>query len=220
MSAVKLSERLKAVADYARTSGVICDVGTDHALLPCYLYGKGARKLIACDINDGPLIAAKETIKTYIGDNDCISVIKSDGLQEIAYADDVIIAGMGGELITRIVSQCGFLSENTRFILQPMTKAELLRKSLYENGFEITEEKTVTDGKLYVVMLVCYKGIKTTVSPAFSYIGKVKDKVYIDKQISVLSKAAENCRNSDKEKSVYLTEIVRKIVEMRDKVES
>ena len=139
--AVKLDPRLFTIAQMVRLDGKICDVGTDHALLPCFLFQRGARDLIASDVNDGPLRAAVATVKQHGAENN-IKVIKSDGLRDVPECDDVIIAGMGGELIARIVTECSFTNENTRFILQPMTKAEILRRELYTNGFEITEERT------------------------------------------------------------------------------
>ena len=51
-----LSPRLAAAAGMVRKGGEICDVGTDHALLPCRLYLDGERKLTAADINEGPLL--------------------------------------------------------------------------------------------------------------------------------------------------------------------
>ncbi|MBR4306202.1 MAG: tRNA (adenine(22)-N(1))-methyltransferase TrmK, partial [Ruminiclostridium sp.] len=63
MMTVKLSPRLLAAAEFVRCDKSVCDVGTDHALLPCYLYQQGARSITASDINDGPLDAARETIE-------------------------------------------------------------------------------------------------------------------------------------------------------------
>jgi len=175
---VKLDPRLLTIAEMVRTDGKICDIGTDHALLPCYLYEKGARDIIAADVNDGPLKSAASTIALY-GAEECIQVVKSDGLRSVPPCDDVIVAGMGGELIGRIVSECSFITDNTHFILQPMTKAHLLRRELYKNGFEITEERTAeSSGKVYTVMLVKYSGHKTEISDDFAFFGKNTDELY------------------------------------------
>ncbi len=190
----------------------VCDVGTDHALLPCYLYNIGIKDITASDINDGPLDAAKETIRKYIGDDCRIKLVKSDGLSNISYADDVIIAGMGGELIARIVKECKFLNPDISFILQPMTKAEALRRELYKNGFQIEAEKTAEEGdKLYVIMKVSYTGISKEISDAFSYTGLCKDKKYLSKQRNTLLKAAESCRISAPEKSSLLFDTITEI---------
>ena len=141
---ISLDNRLKTAATLCRSGGVICDVGTDHALLACHLAKNGAKEVIASDINDGPLESARRTVEQENCTN--VRVIKSDGLQQIDYADDVIICGMGGELIADIIEGCRFLSKDTRVILQPMTKAEILRCRLYADGFDIIEERTAYDG--------------------------------------------------------------------------
>lgn len=178
--AVKLDPRLFTIAQMVRLDGKICDVGTDHALLPCFLFEQGARDLIASDVNDGPLRAAEATVKQYGAENN-IRIIKSDGLRDVPECDDVIVAGMGGELIARIVTECSFTNENTRFILQPMTKAEILRRELYRNGFEITEERTaLSAGKTYTVMLVKFTGVKQEISDKFAFFGKNTDDAYTE----------------------------------------
>ena len=105
-----------------------------------------------------------------------VTAALSDGLDKIDFADDVVICGMGGELIMKIISGCRFLSENTRFILQPMTKADTLRRELYRSGFEIMEERTARDGtRLYTVMLVRYTGVVSEPDELFCLCGKITD---------------------------------------------
>ena len=196
--AVKLDPRLFTIAQMVRLDGKICDVGTDHALLPCFLFQRGARDLIASDVNDGPLRAAVATVKQHGAENN-IKVIKSDGLRDVPECDDVIIAGMGGELIARIVTECSFTNENTRFILQPMTKAEILRRELYTNGFEITEERTaLSAGKTYTVMLVKFTGAKQEISDKFAFFGKNTDSSYIEYIKEKLRKKAIGNENYNK----------------------
>lgn len=188
---IKLDGRLAAAAALARLDRRICDVGTDHALLPCFLYEQGARGIIACDINDGPLAAAREAVLRH-GFGDGIQVIKSDGLRDIPPCDDVIIAGMGGELIARIVTECRFVGSDTRFILQPMTKAELLRRELYLHGFEIISETCAQSGKkVYCVMLVRFSGKKAEIGERFAFYGKCDDPRYIEAVSRHLEKLAK-----------------------------
>lgn len=188
---VKLDPRLLTIAQMVRLSGKICDVGTDHALLPCYLFQQGAGNIIASDVNDGPLKSAEATVKLYGAEN-CVRVMKSDGLRDVPPCDDVIVAGMGGELIARIVTECAFTNENTHFILQPMTKAEILRRELYRNGFEITVERTAESaGKIYTVMLVVYTGIRQEISDRFAFFGKNDDEIYIEHIREKLRKKAK-----------------------------
>ena len=175
---IKLDERLSAIASLVRLDKSICDVGTDHALLPCFLWQSGARQVIASDVNDGPLESAAETVRQY----NCtgIRLIKSDGLREVPPCDDIIIAGMGGELIWRIISECSFITPETRLILQPMTKAELLRKELYRNGYEIILEKgAYCSNKAYSVIYARLTGNKAEIDDSFAFFGKSEDESYI-----------------------------------------
>lgn len=193
---ISLDNRLKTAAALCRRGVTVCDVGTDHALLACHLAMNGAKDVIASDINDGPLEAARETvIRTGVKN---VRVLKSDGLKNIDFADDVIICGMGGELIADIIAGCCFLSADTRFILQPMTKAELLRHRLYSDGFEITEERTAYDGKrAYVIMLVRYTGEHHDISELEAYTGKVTDAKFLKLTAEKLLKNASRMEQSD-----------------------
>lgn len=207
-----LSSRLAAAAGMVRKGGEICDVGTDHALLPCRLYLDGERNLTAADINEGPLLSAKQTVMHYIGKEDAVRLVLSDGLEKIDYADDVIIAGMGGELIARIVLCCRFLSRDTHFILQPMTKAEILRKELYKNGFYIEKELTARENdRNYVIMSVYYDGESREITDAFAYSGKVTDKEYLSLVCRKLRRAGECCSSSDTAKSEKLCKTAQEI---------
>lgn len=211
---ISLDNRLKTAAALCRSGGIVCDVGTDHALLACHLAKNGAKEVIASDINDGPLEAARRTVEQECCDN--VRVVKSDGLREIDYADDVIICGMGGELIADIIAGCRFLSESTRFILQPMTKPELLRARLYADGFEILEERTAYDGKrAYVVMLAAYTGEKRNIDELFAYTGKVADPKFLRLTAEKLTKNARGMEASDSfgEEARKLRSLAEKILE-------
>ncbi len=189
---IKLDERLSAVASFVRTDRRICDIGTDHALLPCFLCENGAMDVIASDVNENPLRAARANVEKY-GFADRIRLIRSDGLKDIPPCDDIIIAGMGGELIADIIDGCTFITPDTRLILQPMTKAELLRRYLYGAGFEITEEKgAAVNGKAYSVMLVRYTGEKRTIDDRFAFFGKCSDERYIRKVNTRLAKISRS----------------------------
>ena len=193
---ISLDNRLKTAAALCRSGGIVCDVGTDHALLACYLAKNGAKEVIASDINDGPLEAARRTVEQEGCNN--VRVVKSDGLHEIDYADDVIICGMGGELIADIIAGCRFLSEDTRFILQPMTKPEILRERLYADGFEILEERTAYDGKrTYVIMLAAYTGDRLDIDELFAFTGKVTDAEFLRLTAEKLIKNARGMESSE-----------------------
>ncbi len=187
---IRLDDRLSAIAALVRTDRRICDVGTDHALLPCRLCELGAEHIIASDINEGPLAAARANVEKY-GFGDRISLVLSDGLKNVPPCDDIIVAGMGGELIAEIIAGCSFVTADTRFILQPMTKAEVLRRFLYSAGFGIMlENGAYSGGKAYTVMLAGYTGEKHAIDDEFAYFGRNADPRYIAKVNSQLRKLA------------------------------
>lgn len=150
-----LDNRLKMCADMISGKGIVCDVGTDHALLAAYLITNGkCEKVIASDINEGPLESAAKTVEKY-GISGKVDLVLSDGLKNVngEGVSDIVIAGMGGETIVKILSECQFNLNGIRLILQPMTKAEILRKWLCMYGFSVISEKGVAEGeKLYTVI--------------------------------------------------------------------
>lgn len=171
---LKLSPRLLLTASFVRVGAVLADVGTDHAYIPAYLIKNSViSKAYACDINEGPLQNAAKTLQSE--NISCVSLILSDGLKNVKKNDisDVLIAGMGGELIAKILSECDWCADKElSFVLQPMTKEDYLRKYLYKNGFEIIKESLVAEGeKIYTVMLVRYSAIKQEISNSFALIG-------------------------------------------------
>ncbi len=189
MKLISLDKRLAAVAAQVRRDGTAADIGTDHGMLACYLMQTGQKKMIAADINEMPLQSARETLEEYGVDG--VELRLTDGLDGIDYADDVIIAGMGGELIADIISRCSFLSEYTRFILQPMTKHEVLRRELYRMGFEIISETAVSvRGKHYTVIHARHTGVSVQIGEAFAFVGKCTDKEYIGSVLKRLEKMA------------------------------
>lgn len=210
---ISLDSRLKAAADLCRRGVTVCDVGTDHALLACYLAQTGAKSVIASDVREGPLEAARRTIKQQGVDN--VTAVLSDGLDKIDYADDVVIAGMGGELIARIIAGCRFLSEDTRFILQPMTKADTLRRELCRSGFEIIKERTAKEGvRRYTVMLVKYTGVKTEPDELFCMCGKITDP---DMLRSISAKLRKNAAGMDR--SDALPEQAQKLRSLAEQID-
>lgn len=149
-----LDKRLNLCAEFVSGKGIVCDVGTDHAYLAVELIKSGkCKKVIASDINEGPLESARKTVEKY-GVSDKVELVLSDGLENINLdgVTDIVIAGMGGETIVHVLESADF--GDIRLILQPMTKSEILRRFLTENMCcdDITE-KAVEDGdKIYTVI--------------------------------------------------------------------
>ena len=172
---MKLSKRLQTIADFVKKGAVVADIGTDHAHIPIYLIKNNIiSRAYACDINTGPLEKAEENINYYGVKN--IELRLSNGLEKLKTdeADTVIIAGMGGELITDILERGRrFFDTERKFILSPHTKTDEVRKYLLSNGFEITkEDMCIDEGKFYTVMEVKYTENKEMYSEAELLYGK------------------------------------------------
>lgn len=172
-----LDNRLKLCADFVRQGSKLADIGTDHAYLPVWLCRNGiCPAAIAADINPEPLKRGRQTV-VYANLCDRIETRLSDGLRNIRAdeADDIVIAGMGGELIAKIMSECDFAKDSgKRFILQPMTKSELLLEWLCKNGFNIiNQDCCVAADKCYTVLSVGYTGADLNKDRLFYYTGKL-----------------------------------------------
>ena len=158
---LKISKRLCTGASRVRNGAVVADIGTDHAYLPIYLIKEDiAKRAVASDINVGPLNTAKENIHKY-GLANKIETHLGNGLEGIEKYEptDVLICGMGGELIASIIEKADFVKKKgIRLILQPMTMVRELREYL-SNGFSTIAENIVfEDNKLYQIICVEYDG--------------------------------------------------------------
>lgn len=155
---LQLQPRLQCISELVPDGARLADVGTDHGYLPVRLLLAGRiPHAIASDINAAPLDHARRTAEAY-GVAERMDFRLCAGLDAYApgEADAVVIAGMGGETIAAILSAAPWLRDgDTVLLLQPMTKAEVLRRYLTENGFCIEAERLVEDkGTIYAVLTV------------------------------------------------------------------
>ncbi|MEG2769364.1 MAG: class I SAM-dependent methyltransferase [Oscillospiraceae bacterium] len=171
----KIDDRLLAATDFVR-GGTVADIGCDHGKLSVFLVQSGkAKRVIASDVRQSPLDKAKKLVEK-LGLGAKIDCRLADGLNALAplEAQDIIIAGMSGVTLTKIMSEVSWAkNEALRFILVPASKAEVLRRWLYENGFEIADETPVlTKGYYYPVICTQYTGKCVKVTDDFAYLGK------------------------------------------------
>ena len=187
----KLSIRLSTIASLVPSGARVCDIGTDHGYLAIQLIRSGkATKVIATDIGEKPLHNAAKNLE--ISGVSSVELRLCDGLSGISPSetDTIIIAGMGGEVISGILERGEEISQrkDISIILQPTTSPEALRRFLCDNGYEIIKEIPISENnKLYSVMLVIFTGKKAEYNPSFYYIGKVTPEtesglLYIKKQ--------------------------------------
>lgn len=155
---IDLSARLLRIAGMVKP-GIVADIGADHAHLSIYLVqNKIASKAIVTEISSGPLSRAEAAVRNS-GLTPFIEVRSGDGIKPLAQSevDTVVIAGMGGKVINDIITADWIKSESfAHYILQPMTKPELVRQALASRGWPILAEDVVLEkGKWYSLMLCC-----------------------------------------------------------------
>lgn len=153
---MQLSLRLEAIAGMVSEGNRLVDVGCDHGYLPVYLVQeKKIPKAIAMDVREGPLSRAREHISQY-GLDQYIETRLSDGLQALkeGEGDTLVIAGMGGPLMERILTEGELVRESfSELILQPQSDIPHFRRFIREAGWEIVEEELILkDGKFYPMM--------------------------------------------------------------------
>ena len=167
MKFVQLSKRLLAAAGMVTKGNIVADVGCDHAYTSIYLCQAGiAPKVIAMDVNKGPLVGAKAHVEE-AGLSENIDIRLSDGLQRLipGEADTVLLCGMGGLLMIKILSDYPQATASLKeLILQPQSEVGEVRAFLHKQGYEITEEHMLKeDGKFYVMM----RAVKSDVPQAY-----------------------------------------------------
>jgi len=170
-----MNRRLNAIAALVSDGKGLVDVGTDHGQLPVQLALRGyPGALFASDIREGPLAAARRSAQEE-DLTERIRFLLCDGLalcppEEI---DTIVIAGMGGDMIVKILDEAEWCMDGRyRLILQPMTKAEVLRYWLVYNEFAIESETVVEDGgTLYQILCARFGGV-TKLTDAELFAGK------------------------------------------------
>ncbi len=194
---VKLSPRLATAVPYVRRGHVVADIGTDHAYLPISLcetevllpLKRGDICAIAADINAGPVARAEMHIAA-ASLADRIVAVKTDGLANLeAYAPtDIIIFGMGGELIASIIAAAPWIrTVRTRLILQPMTHAADLRAALVGTGWRIVGETLSREGeRIYQTLCAEWDGgVLPPLSAAEWAVGKASYRLQDEEQCAL-----------------------------------
>lgn len=173
---MELTPRLKKIASLVPSgTHTVADIGTDHAYLPVYCILNGiADSAVAMDVNSGPLARARESAEKF-NLSDKITLRLSDGINELekGEADVIVIAGMGGLLIKRILEEGkNKILPGTLLLLQPMIAQRELREYLFSDGYCIENEYVVSEGnKFYNIFAVRY-GVKSEFDENDTIIGR------------------------------------------------
>ncbi len=229
---IELSKRMAAIADMVPKCDVVADVGCDHGFVSIYLVQNAvAEKVIAMDVNKGPLARAEEHVRAHEMEK-YIDLRLSDGLAKATEEDridTVVIAGMGGVLMVKILKEA-IVDRNLllpTLVLQPQSDPALLRSFLRLHDYTIVEEKMVCeDGKYYPMLCAQYRAepvpeadYDSELSDAYGpLLIKEKNPVllqYLQKEIAKFERISEKMR----EKNSKDTQVEEKL-ELLKKAES
>ena len=220
-------ERMKALYGAVRTNVTVCDVGTDHASIPIELIlsGKSPRCIIT-DISAPSLEKGAMNAKS-AGCSDKISAFCANGTLGVPLDDemDVIIAGMGGELISQILDQDIRLKNSKyRFALQPMSKADELRSYLAQSGFEIlSESKVKAVGRVYPIIVCAYTGKTYALDTVTRLLGFKSatnglEKEYAERVIKALSVKLDGIKSAENPDTLLIERLENEINEVKKAV--
>ena len=223
-----ISKRLLCCASMVQPGSRVADIGTDHGYLGIYLLQTGAaRHVIACDLRKDPLENARRNAKLFGVDGE-MELRLSDGLEKILpdEVDTVVMAGMGGDLIQRILSQCPWRKrEGLQFILQPQSAGNVLRRWLCEDGFEIQREEPVQDGHFLYTVMDIRQGEPAPLTPGTEYAspallasGSPLVGNYLARVETALQETVRGLTNAEKqrpERLSYFRQALLEIQEMR-----
>lgn len=157
-----MNKRLELISTLIPDGLGFADIGTDHGYLPVYMAQKDySGNIFASDVKPQPLAnAIASAQEADVAERISFSVC--DGLDEGIKdeIDTIVIAGMGGDTICGILDRAEiFMDKKYLLVLQPMTKAEVLRYWLAYNEYYFIEEKLVRDaGELYQVFTARFGG--------------------------------------------------------------
>ena len=225
-----ISKRLLCCASMVQPGSRVADIGTDHGYLGIYLLQSGAaRHVIACDLRKDPLENARRNAKLFGVDGE-MELRLSDGLENILpdEVDTVVMAGMGGDLIQKILSQCPWRKrEGLQFILQPQSAGNVLRRWLCEDGFEIQREEPVQDGHFLYTVMDIRQGEPAPLTPGTEYAspallasGSPLVGNYLARVENALQETVRGLTNAEKqrpERLSYFRQALLEIQEMRKK---
>lgn len=223
-----ISKRLLCCASMVQPGSRVADIGTDHGYLGIYLLQSGAaRHVIACDLRKDPLENARRNAKLFGVDGE-MELRLSDGLEKILpdEVDTVVMAGMGGDLIQKILSQCPWRKrEGLQFILQPQSAGNVLRRWLCEDGFEIRREEPVQDGHFLYTVMAIRQGTPSPLTPGTEYASPAllasKSPLvgtYLARVENALQETVRGLTNAEKqrpERLAYFGQALLEIQEMR-----
>jgi tRNA (adenine22-N1)-methyltransferase len=214
-----LSKRLRSVYECVKPGGA-ADIGTDHGYLAAALALDGLHDpVIAADAAFLPLRKARAYARS-LGLEGKISFRLGDGLSVLHEGEvrTAIIAGLGGESVSEIIR--ADIAGSLELVLQPISRPDILRRALFEEGFEITSERlTLDNGRIFCTITARagrmepltraqeLVGVKTAGDPLFiDYLGWV---------IRFTEKAAAGASRSGSRNAEYLQDTLASLYRLK-----
>jgi tRNA (adenine22-N1)-methyltransferase len=151
--------RLFTLTSLCPKDAALADIGSDHGLLPRQLWQQGfTHALYATELS----ASSVQQLKTNLADIP-VQVYQADGLAGLPKAvKTVVIAGMGGRLITNLLSaQPNTLNEINTLILGPQRDQALVRWWLADHGWTITQEAFVYEHDQPYPFIIAKRGSMT-----------------------------------------------------------
>jgi len=191
LTKVNINKRLEMIAFKIPDNRSVIDVGCDHALLGIYLVlNKKNIKVIASDINEGPLEKARENVKKYKVE-DQVKIKLGNGIDTIeSDIDTIVISGMGGLNMIGILKYKTHLLKNvSTIILSPNNYTKEVRREITKLGYYISDEDLVEDKKIIYPVIVFEKGRKHYLrkdyiyGPVLSKTRKTLFKKYLEREL-------------------------------------
>ncbi len=137
--------RIETIADMVKPGVIAADIGTDHAFLPILLMqNKKAEKVYACDVNEGPLKAARRNIAKE-GFSEQIETILSNGFEHVPQDTEcAVIAGMGFYTAKQILEDAmERLDSLKQIIVEVNRNVTDMRAWISSHRFKIEEERLI-----------------------------------------------------------------------------
>lgn len=205
-----MSSRLEMIASFVTQGRGVADIGTDHAILPIILRRRGYKGyIVAGDINEGPLKKAERGLLE--AEIDDVELKLCNGLESIdgSRIDTIVVAGMGGDTITGILDR-GLYDmpewadrSDYKLILHPVTKPEILRYWLVNNGFRISGENYIEDNGILCQIIYAEPCESEKYMDSELYVGKLERIVnqpcfeaVVDKHIKRFKAAVKGLENA------------------------
>lgn len=205
-----MSSRLEMIASFVTQGRGVADIGTDHAILPIILRRRGYKGyIVAGDINEGPLKKAERGLLE--AEIDDVELKLCNGLESIdgSRIDTIVVAGMGGDTITGMLDR-GLYDmpewadrSDYKLILHPVTKPEILRYWLVNNGFRISGENYIEDNGILCQIICAEPGESEKYMDSELYVGKLERIVnqpcfeaVVDKHIKRFKAAVKGLENA------------------------